>query len=89
VGDVVLKKIDPGSRRTAYAVHRGRRLVGYVWSVVGFSYRGTQGWNRGVRLRDYHPVEWRYGLAMGLRGLSAHNRGWAVRMLLEAEGRHA
>lgn len=77
-----LEKLDPGTHRTLYAVFRGRRLLGYVWSYVGFSYRGEQGWNRGIRLRDYHPVEWRYGATHHERGGPATNRTWAVRNLL-------
>lgn len=43
-----------------YVVTVGGKIAGYVWSRKGFSYRGTQGWNRGIRIRDYHPTEWHF-----------------------------
>ena len=46
------------SIRTAYEVYRGAKKIGYVFSRVGSSYRGMEGWNRGIRLKDFHPIEW-------------------------------
>lgn len=72
--DVKLKQIRESSERlrcsavckTLYSVEHQGRLIGYVWSEEGFSYRGTQGWNRGIRLRDYRPTEWHFGVRLGI-----------------------
>lgn len=45
-------------KRTLYEVFIGKKPIGFVWSYEGFCYRGTQGWNSGIRIRDYHPIEW-------------------------------
>lgn len=73
--------------RTMYEVQRNGLRVGWIWSRVGFSYRGTQGMNRGIRLRDFHPIEWRYSATYptlaSVDGKSAYNRRQAVARLLE------
>lgn len=50
---------------SAYSVSKDGKILGYVWKKRGFSYRGTQGWNRGIRLQDYHPIEWYFGKVLG------------------------
>lgn len=59
--------------------------IGYVWSREGFSYRGTQGWNGGVRVRDFHPTEWCCGRTLGLNDgrLEYRKRLYAAERLLE------
>ena len=56
---------DTGLIRTAYEVFVDSKSMGFVWSREGFSYRGMEGWNRGIRLKDFHPIEWRYGKVLG------------------------
>jgi hypothetical protein len=43
------------------SVSCGGCVIGFVWKVRGFSYRGVDGWNRGVRLKDFHPIHWECG----------------------------
>jgi len=77
---VQIEKLDcHGSILTAYRVTLNGQEIGFVRREVGFSYRGKQGWNRGVRLQDYHPKEWRYSRS-GIyeRGLHAFSRHEAV-----------
>lgn len=57
-----LVKVSPiHGQITCYQVSQGERPVGYVWSIKELSYRGTQGWNAGIRLQDFHPIRWRCG----------------------------
>lgn len=51
---------DSHSYITGYAVYGNGEKIGEAYKKRGFSYRGTNGWNSGIRLRDYHPIEWRY-----------------------------
>lgn len=50
---------------TAYSVRVSEKEVGFVWKKQTFSYRGKEGWNRGIRLHDYHPIRWEYGAEIG------------------------
>lgn len=72
---------------TAYEVLADGQSIGFVWSARVFSYRGTEGWNRGLRLRDFHPKEWRYGPSVsnwrGQYGTAA-SRTRAAKELLRA-----
>lgn len=80
-----IKKMPPhNGHRTTYVVKLSRQVIGYVWSIRGFSYRGVQGWNRGVRIRDYHPIEWYYGFKLEsyTGSHSAYNRRLAVEALV-------
>lgn len=78
-----IKKEPKGLYRTVYSVWIGRRRVGFVWSTVGFSYFGDQGWNRGIRLRDFHPVEWFFGNSLDV-GTVTYSRRRGIERLLEA-----
>lgn len=49
----------------AYAVSLAGTALGFVWKTRVLSYRGTEGWNRGLRIRDYNPVEWRAASVLG------------------------
>lgn len=69
-------------RRSTYEVFADGASIGFVWSKRGFSYRGTQGWNSGIRIRDFHPTEWYYGKTLDAER-SCYNRSWGVRALLE------
>jgi hypothetical protein len=70
---------------TAYRVNVGKQFVGYVWKRRGFCYRGMQGRNRDIRIRDYHPIEWRYGKYLGVwDGSAYYSRGDAVAAMIEA-----
>ena len=77
------RAIDDGCL-TAYRVLLDGNLIGFVWSRRGFSYRGTEGWNRGIRLRDYHPVEWCCGDAVNFgRRVTFGSRRQAALALVE------
>jgi hypothetical protein len=79
-----LKKVDPPSgAATCYSVTIDGRLIGYVWSERGFSYRGDQGWNRGIRLKDFHPWEWHYSGERGGSSGRTYSRKQAVELLRE------
>lgn len=53
-------QVEPMDQEGHYSVLEWdtKQELGYVYKRRGFSYRGKQGWNRGVRLRDFHPTEW-------------------------------
>lgn len=51
---MTLRKTSPG----VYDVIADGRVLGTVERRAILSYRGTQGWNRGVRIKDYHPAAW-------------------------------
>jgi hypothetical protein len=70
---------------TAYQVTFNGKEIGYVWRQICFSYRGNQGWNRGVRLHDYHPKEWRYGRYVSDGGSYCYARHYGVGELLRQE----
>ena len=72
---------------TGYRVHRGTKFLGYVWSREGHSYRGSQGWNRGIRLTDFYPTEWKYGAHLGHEGDIAYSRRMAIERLIESQAR--
>lgn len=84
----ILVKVKPQSSftLTCYQVSvKGGSVVGYVWKERGFSYRGTQGWNRGVRLKDFHPMEWHYGKKLGIKESGSYgqiSRKFAINSLL-------
>ncbi len=67
--------------RTAYSVWVGKKCIGYVWSKNGFSYLGSQGWNKGYRITDFHPIDWEYGKTLA-DGRSCHNRQYGIDNLL-------
>lgn len=89
---VVLERIREGEGDgppcviTAYRVRRNGVLIGFVWSCRVLSYRGTQGWNRGIRIRDFHPLEWRSGVNPWERGQPARTRRDAVNHLISEVG---
>lgn len=72
--------------QTAYMVEVDGELIGAVWSRKGFSYRGTKGWNRGLRCRDFHPIEWHYGKRVETlnRSVAKRSRRYAAEELLES-----
>jgi hypothetical protein len=83
------RRVECSHAETAYAVEVNGEQVGFVWSRRGFSYRGTQGWNRGIRIRDFHPLEWHYGQKVGLRerhSYGRYSRESAVQALLDLKG---
>jgi hypothetical protein len=78
------QRTDYPGVQAAYTVWLDGVMRGYVWKQRGFSYRGTQGWNRGIRCKDFHPIEWRYGPHIGGRaGLTCISRAAAIARLLE------
>lgn len=80
-----LRKVEPGlNMESAYEVTWGLHQ-GFVWSKRTLSYRGSQGWNRGIRLKDFHPLHWEYGKQLGERQGRADRRKDAVEKLI-AEG---
>jgi hypothetical protein len=87
-GTVKLEKLSledaPSSVRTVYRVLWKGLDLGYVWSRRGFSYRGAQGWNAGVRLRDFRPIEWRYGVDLLMGGAYCSSRRVGIARLIEA-----
>jgi hypothetical protein len=58
---IKLQRLTGHEHKTAYRVLLDGKEIGFVWSYRGHSYRGMQGWNRGIRLQDYHPTTWKYG----------------------------
>lgn len=50
---------------SAYEVWVGGEKIGVVWSQEGFSYRGENGWNSGIRIQDFSPTEWHCGPELG------------------------
>jgi len=52
--------VEKLSQDGCYSVREQKTLtsLGWVRRQRGFSYRGVDGWNRGIRLRDFHPTEW-------------------------------
>jgi hypothetical protein len=52
---------DLDNRGVYYLICRGCNTLGYTWKEEVFTYMGTEGWNRGTRIRDYYPVEWKAG----------------------------
>lgn len=67
-----------------YAViHCRKGLIGYVWRIRKHSYRGTEGWNRGLRCRDFQPIRWGYSLSEERpRYHTSYSRQWAAECLL-------
>lgn len=64
-----------------------KQELGCVYKHRGFSYRGKQGWNRGVRLRDFHPTEW-IAIGVGLESPPQRTRKDAVAWLVrQTKGR--
>lgn len=71
---------------TYYLIKRGGELLGYAWKEEVFTYMGTEGWNRGTRIRDYHPIEWKCGRQLyEYTRLSHKTRREAVKFFLETE----
>ena len=68
--------------KTGYIIEVDGVQRGFVWSVNGFSYRGTQGWNRGIRCQDFHPIEWHQGVTLGSYSLTYQTRLRAVQAFL-------
>lgn len=76
---------------SAYSVTADGKQIGFVWKRKGFSYRGMQGWNRGIRLRDFHPIEWVWGERLGvsdgrLSTYSRQNAADRLRLALHGAG---
>lgn len=65
----------------------GKRY-GWAWSHIGFSYRGTDGWNSGIRCKDFYPKEWLWsenGCHYGDKcGVPERTRTAATRRLLDS-----
>lgn len=77
-------KVDPGDTLGAYEVIRDGVAIGFVWKEEVFTYLGTEGWNAGVRIRDFYPIEWKCGTQLGsYNRLSHKTRNYALRELLE------
>ena len=70
---------------TAYKAYYMGELLGTIYKKRGFSYMGTQGWNRGIRLRDYHPIEWSFKMDgdHSVKGSWALNRKSAIEKMIE------
>lgn len=68
---------------TLYRVNVGKNFVGYVWSKRHFSYWGTEGWNRGLRSRDFHPIRWHAGKVEGESEQFGYSRRQVIARLLE------
>lgn len=43
-----------------YEVVLNGSVIGKVYRREGFSYRGTNGWNSGIRCQDFHPTVWHF-----------------------------
>ena len=69
---------------TGYIVNYDGVEIGKVYKKQGFSYRGTNGWNSGIRLQDFHPIEWRYREPNSSRDHWARSRKSAGESLLDA-----
>lgn len=85
--NIKFKKNESGT----YSVFLDGKHIGYVFSREGFSYRGTNGWNSGIRCRDFHPTKWHYSerdsVYLFVRGLGRRTRKRAVKDLLEHIGK--
>lgn len=75
----------PKEFETCYSVHTHPPgdPIAYVWSIRRLSYRGMQGWNRGIRLKDFHPKTWEWGwkredVGQSSRSHLAYNLTYAV-----------
>jgi len=80
---LIKQKPRPGEQ-TRYDVMLGETLIGHVYSSKELSYRGMQGWNRGIRLKDFHPTIWRYQTPKQYtKGAFTRNRASGVNTLLE------
>lgn len=86
------RKVAPTGRcLTAYEVLVDSRSIGFVWSRRTHSYRGTEGWNRGLRSKDFHPIRWYCGLQLaGPRDATrtSYSRSQAVRDLCDLHERN-
>jgi hypothetical protein len=53
-------QVEPLDEEGHYSVLAwpSREELGCVYKQRGFSYRGRDGYNRGIRLRDFHPTDW-------------------------------
>lgn len=71
---------------SAYEVFMHYSSIGFVWKVRGFSYRGMQGWNRGIRLRDYHPTHWEFDKKLdAYKAATSYSRQTAAERLSETK----
>ena len=84
------RKVRSSDESCAYEVTNRKtgKLLGYVFSRRGFSYRGMQGWNAGVRLKDFHPWEWCWSRASAAcpdrDGYAVNTREAATLQLLDS-----
>jgi hypothetical protein len=76
---------SPATSATNYQVFLNGKSIGFVWSRRILSYRGKEGWNRGLRLRDFHPAVWYYGKHYHERKTSSHRRRVAIDKLVREE----
>jgi hypothetical protein len=65
-----------------YIVLIGGTKVGEVLKVKGFSYWGTQGWNRGIRITDFSPTSWR-SITLERHGCTHSTRKAATQYLVK------
>ena len=82
---IFVKQPDSVLYLTAYEVFHADKSIGFVKKRRGFSYRGTGGWNRGIRLRDYHPIEWVYGKELHSANSWCSNRQRGAENLLREQ----
>ena len=81
--DVTFRKVPPDvGEKTRYVVSQGDTPLGIVFSYEGFSYRGSQGTCRGIRLRDFHPTDWGFIARDGRTMKHRPSRPWATWALL-------
>lgn len=67
---------------TGYDVIYNGKLIGQVFKKRSFSYRGSQGWNSGIRLHDFHPIQWNYSKVGETREWWAGSRKAAAEHLI-------
>lgn len=81
-----MRKVEPHpGELTRYEVSCGGEVIGHVSSGKVLTYRGKDGWCRGVRLRDFHPTRWNYHTpGDDDHRRTCYSRRDAVRRLLEA-----
>jgi hypothetical protein len=87
--NIRMERVPASGSGTCYRVLLNNEPLGYVFCRRGFSYRGTEGWNRGIRLRDFHPWEWCTGQNNVLADTDWHRtRKDAVEYLVAERQKH-
>ena len=79
----LIKLPDSSMHITGYTVFRGDIEIGEVLKQRGFSYRGSGGWNSGVRFKDFHPIKWSYCVKGDFRSWTAQTRKLAIEGLIK------